>query len=165
MGMLGTRRRSMTPARRMRIFEAHDGVCGYCHEIIEGCYEVDHAIPLALAERMTMRKHLSAARRVSPDQDVRPRPRARRHHRDREDETDSCEAFGQGCEAEPALTHPFLVRSPDGTVYLRDGTEGGCDEGTSERGTIHRRRRHHGMCAGVEGATGRSRGHRALHQG
>ena len=50
MAMVKTPRRSMTPARRMRIFAAHGGVCGFCHEEIDPCeaYEIDHAIPLAL---------------------------------------------------------------------------------------------------------------------
>ncbi len=50
MGMVKTKRRSMSPARRRRIFSAHDGVCGYCHELIEdgAAFEIDHAVPLAL---------------------------------------------------------------------------------------------------------------------
>ena len=50
MGMVKTKRRSMTPARRKRIFLAHGGVCGFCHEEIDPCggYEIDHEIPLAL---------------------------------------------------------------------------------------------------------------------
>ena len=48
MAIVTTRRRSMSPARRHRIFEAHAGVCGWCHEAIEDgeAYEIDHAVPL-----------------------------------------------------------------------------------------------------------------------
>ena len=47
MAIVTTRRRSMSPARRHRIFEAHAGVCGWCHEAIEDeAFEIDHAVPL-----------------------------------------------------------------------------------------------------------------------
>jgi len=48
MAALQTKRRPMTPARRKRIFEACDGICGYCEEPIDGPYEIDHLLPLAL---------------------------------------------------------------------------------------------------------------------
>ena len=50
MGMVKTRRRSMTPARRKRIFLAHGGVCGFCHEEIPAGepFEIDHEVPLSL---------------------------------------------------------------------------------------------------------------------
>ena len=50
MAMVKTKRRSMSAARRKRIFAAHGGVCGFCHEEIDPCggYEIDHEIPLAL---------------------------------------------------------------------------------------------------------------------
>ena len=35
-------------ARRRRVFEAHDGICGYCEEPIDGPFEIDHPLPLAL---------------------------------------------------------------------------------------------------------------------
>ena len=44
MPSLQTKRRPMTPARRRRIFEAHDGIFGYCRKPIE----IDHVVPLAL---------------------------------------------------------------------------------------------------------------------
>ena len=48
MAIAVTKRRSMTPARRARIFDSHGGVCGFCHEAIEPGqpFEVDHAVPL-----------------------------------------------------------------------------------------------------------------------
>ncbi len=48
MGVVATKRRSMGAARRLRIFAAHDGVCGWCHEAIEPDqpFEIDHAVPL-----------------------------------------------------------------------------------------------------------------------
>ena len=48
MAIITTKRRSMSPARRRRIFTAHASVCGWCHEAIgEGeAYEIDHAVPL-----------------------------------------------------------------------------------------------------------------------
>ena len=125
MGMLGTRRRSMTPARRTRIFEVHNGVCGYCHEIIEGCYEVDHAIPLALGGAdddggNTFPLHVECHRiktlglgRVRGDiTEIAKTKRIR------------AKRLGKAARPSRPLTHPFLVRSPDGTVYRRDGTEG-----------------------------------------
>ena len=50
MAMVKTPRRSMTPARRKRIFLAHGGVCGFCHEKIAAGepFEIDHEVPLAL---------------------------------------------------------------------------------------------------------------------
>ncbi len=67
MAMVKTKRRSMSSARRRRIYDAHGGVCGFCHEAIDPCggnrqakrrrarkggtaarYEIDHEIPLAL---------------------------------------------------------------------------------------------------------------------
>ncbi len=50
MAMVKTPRRSMTPARRKRIFLSHGGVCGFCHEEISAGepFEIDHEIPLAL---------------------------------------------------------------------------------------------------------------------
>ena len=48
MPALQTRRRSMTPARRRRIFEARGGICAFCDKPIEGPYDIDHLLPLAL---------------------------------------------------------------------------------------------------------------------
>ena len=48
MPSLQTKRRPMTPARRRRIFEAHDRICGYYRKLIEGAYESDQVVPLAL---------------------------------------------------------------------------------------------------------------------
>lgn len=50
MTMSRTKRRSKTPARRKKILEGHDHICGYCHEKIaeDEEYEIDHATPLAM---------------------------------------------------------------------------------------------------------------------
>ena len=48
MGALQTKRRPVSPARRKWIFSAHDGICRYCEEPIEGHFEIDHVLPLAL---------------------------------------------------------------------------------------------------------------------
>ena len=47
-----TKRRPMTPARRLRIFEEHKGICGLCLNKIDGVREpwiIEHLICLALS--------------------------------------------------------------------------------------------------------------------
>lgn len=44
-------RKSWTPARRLRLFEAHEGICHICHEKIDGtreAWDVEHIIPIAM---------------------------------------------------------------------------------------------------------------------
>lgn len=46
-----TKRRSMTPTRRLRLFEAHKGICCLCHETIDGVREkwtIEHLRALGL---------------------------------------------------------------------------------------------------------------------
>ena len=39
----------LTPTARRRIYEAHGGMCAYCHTFVQwGDYDVDHRIPRAL---------------------------------------------------------------------------------------------------------------------
>ena len=47
-----TKRKAMTPARRLRIFEAHRGICGLCLNKIDGVREpwiIEHLICLGLS--------------------------------------------------------------------------------------------------------------------
>ena len=119
------RRHPMTPARRARIFEAHDGGCGVCHRVIEGDYEIDHAIPLALGADDDDGGNIQP---VHPEchraktygsfrtrSDVRAIAKAKRLEVRR---------LGGRRSRSRSLTHPYLVRSVDGTVSRRDGTEG-----------------------------------------
>ncbi|MXX22442.1 MAG: HNH endonuclease [Rhodospirillales bacterium] len=116
----------MTPAHRKRIFEAHDGICGYCEKPIDGPFEVDHLLPLALSGAdddggNTVPMHVEChqlktfgRKRRREGCDVHRIPTTRRTRMSRVDGPPwSCRS----------LTHPHLVRSPDGSVYLRDGTE------------------------------------------
>lgn len=46
-----TRRRSLSPTARLRIFTEHHGVCDICGDVIDGVrepWDLDHRIPLAL---------------------------------------------------------------------------------------------------------------------
>ena len=116
----------MTPARRKRIFDAHDGICGYCEEPIDGAYEIDHLLPLALGGSdddggNTVPMHVECHRiktfgrkRSREGGDSRRIAKIRRVRMSRDDDSP---------RPRRSLTHPYLVRSPDGSVYLRDGTE------------------------------------------
>lgn len=47
-----TKRKAMTPARRLRIFEAHRGICGLCLNKIDGVREpwiIEHLVCLGLS--------------------------------------------------------------------------------------------------------------------
>ena len=127
MAMVTTKRRSMSAARRRRIFLAHGGVCGFCHEEIDPCggYEIDHEIPLALGgsdadgncyplhvrchEIKTFGLKRSGRRRVSDFSVIAKvkRLRARR--------------LGLEPKKRSRLSHPTLKRKVDGTVVRRDG--------------------------------------------
>ena len=116
----------MTPARRKRIFEAHDGICGYCEEPIDGPFEIDHLLPLALGGAdddggNTVPMHVECHRlktfgrkRRREGGDVHRIAKVRRVLTSRSDGPP---------RSRRSLTHPQLVRSPDGSVYVRDGTE------------------------------------------
>ena len=117
----------MTPARRKRIFEAHDGICAYCEEPIDGPFEIDYLLPLALGGAdddggNTVPMHVEChrlktfgrrrRRRVGGDANRIAKIRCIRMSR------------GVGSpKLRRLLTHPRLVRSPDGSIYFRDGSE------------------------------------------
>ena len=116
----------MTPAHRKRILVAHDGVCGYCEEPIDGPFEIDHLLPLSLGGAVddggnTAPMHLECHRlktfgRKRPREggDIHRIAKMRRIRVSRGDGSP---------RPRRSLTHLHLVRSPDGSVYLRDGTE------------------------------------------
>ena len=126
MRIVQTKRRAMTSARRQRILEAHEGLCGYCQEPIDGADEIDHALPLALGGAdddggNTYPMHVDChriktfgRRRSREGGDVRRIAKVRRIRMSRADRRP---------RPRRSLTHPHLVRSPDGSVYLRDGSE------------------------------------------
>ena len=116
----------MTPAHCKRIHDARDGICGYCEEPIDGPFEIDHLLPLALggvdddggntvpmhAECHRLKTFGRKRRRAGGD--VHRIAKVRRIRMSRGDGPP---------RPRRSLTHPRLVRSPDGSVYLRDGTE------------------------------------------
>ena len=116
----------MTPARRRRIFEAHDGIDRYCEVPIGGPYETDHLLPLARGGAdddggNTVPMHVECHRlktfgrkRRREGGDARRIAKVRRARVSRSDDSP---------RPRRSLTRPRLVRSPDGSVYLRDGTE------------------------------------------
>ena len=121
-----TKRRPMTPARRRRILEAHDGICGYCKRPIDGDYVIDHVVPLAHggadddggnAVPMHPACHeikIPGRRRGQDEGDSRRTAKMRRLRNSRS---------GDPPRPPRSLSHPHLVRSPDGSIYVRDGTE------------------------------------------
>ena len=126
MAALQTKRRAMTPARRKRIFEARDGICGYCEEPIDGPYEIDHLLPLALGGAdddggNTVPMHVECHRiktfgrkRRREGGDIHRIAKARRARKSR----------GDGLpKPRRSLADSRLVRRPDGSVYLPDGSE------------------------------------------
>ena len=130
MPMRGTRRRPMTPARRVRIFDVHSGQCGWCHEQIEDgeAWEIDHATPLALGgadddgpNAYPIHRECHRLKTFGRKQDLRvygdlariakaKRLRARRLGIERP-------------KRGRMLMSPKLVRRVDGTVAERDGRE------------------------------------------
>ncbi len=126
MAALLTKRRPMTPARRKRIFEARDGICGYCEKPIDGPYEIDYLLPLALGGAdddggNTVPMHVECHRiktfgrkRRREGGGARRSAKVRRVRMSRDDGPP---------KPRRSLTDPRLVRSPDGSVYLRDGSE------------------------------------------
>ena len=127
MAALQFKRRPMTPARRKRIFEARDGICGSCGEPIDGPYEmIDHLLPLALGGAdddggNTVPMHVECHR---------IKTFGRKHRREGGDfhriakvrRVRMSRGDGPPKPRHP-LTDPRLVRSRDGSVYLRDGSE------------------------------------------
>lgn len=129
MVMVTTSRRKMTPARKRRIRDAHEGVCGCCHEQIEKGtpYEIDHAIPLALGGadddgENTYPIHPSCHRlktfgpsRTGRRADAAAIAKVKRVRAKR---------LGIARPKRRRLTDPRYVRKVDGTVVAREGTEG-----------------------------------------
>ena len=116
----------MTPAHRKRIFEAHGKICGYCEEPVDGPFEIDQLLPLTLGGAdddagNTVPMHVECHRLKTFDckrrregGDAHRISKVRRIRMSRGDDSP---------RPRRSLTHPSLVRSPDGSVYLRDGTE------------------------------------------
>ena len=127
MGMVKTPRRSMGSARRRRIFVAHGGVCGFCHEEIPvgGPFEIDHEIPLSLGgsdddgncypvhvrchEIKTFGLKRPGRQRVSDFSAIAKVKRLR----DRR--------LGLEVKKRSRLSDPHFMRKVDGTVVRRDG--------------------------------------------
>ena len=117
----------MTPARRKRIFEAHDGICAYCEEPIDGPFEIDTCCRWRSAGRMTTAaircrctSNATASRHLAAGADGRVGGDANRIAKIR------CIRMSRGVgspKLRRLLTHPRLVRSPDGSIYFRDGSE------------------------------------------
>ena len=126
MPALQTRRRSMTPARRRRIFEARGGVCAFCEKLIEGPYEIDHLLPLVLGGAdddggNTVPMHPECHRiktfgrpRHRDGGDAKRIAKIRRMRRKR----GRSQAGPRG-----SLADARPVRRPDGPADPRDGTE------------------------------------------
>ena len=120
----------LTPARRKRNFDAQDGICGYCEKPIDGSFEVDHPLPLALGGAdddggNTVPMHVEChrlktfgRRRRREGGDANRMAKIRRIRMSRGDGSPKLRR---------SLTHPRLVRSSDGSVYLRNGSERRCD--------------------------------------
>lgn len=116
-------RRRMTPARRARIFASHGGVCGICDRPIEGAYEIDHVVALGLGgsdEDGNLRPVHPECHRAKTYGNLRTRGDAREIAKAKR-----LEAKRQGVQRIPSrpITHPHLVRTFNGTVSLRDGSE------------------------------------------
>ena len=125
-GTANCRNTQPTRPRRRRIFEALEGICGYCRKPVEGAYEIDHLVPLALGGAdddggntvpMHPERHrikIPGRRRGQDGGDSRRLAKMQRLRMSRSD----------GPPRPPrSLSRPLLVRSPDGSVYVRDGTE------------------------------------------
>ena len=115
-------RRRMSPERRARILAEYGGMCGICGRTIadDEC-EIDHAIPLGLGgtddDSNLQPVHLACHRTKTyggrlTRGDVREIAKAKRIARRR-----------QGARPNRPLTYRDLVRSVDGTVSVRDGSE------------------------------------------
>ncbi len=133
MGVVATKRRSMGAARRLRIFEAHGGgICGWCHEAIEGdqAFEIDHAVPLWFGGSDDDGPNAYPIHRHCHHLKTFGRERDRRRYSDLSNiaKTKRLRAARLGL-APPGrggrLSDPRLVRKIDGRVVERDGLEGG----------------------------------------
>lgn len=115
-------RRRMSAERRARIVAEYGGMCGICgRSIADDEYEIDHAVPLGLGgtddDGNLQPVHLACHRAKTyggrlTRGDVREIAKAKRIAR-----------RNQGVQSSRSLTHRALVRSIDGTVSVRDGSE------------------------------------------
>ncbi|MDE0241114.1 MAG: HNH endonuclease signature motif containing protein [bacterium] len=116
-------RRRMSPERRSRIIAEYGGMCGICGRTIadDDEYEIDHAIPLGLGgtddDSNLQPVHIECHRAKTyggrlTRGDVREIAKAKRIARKR-----------QSTRPDRPPRHRDLVRSVDGTVSVRDGSE------------------------------------------
>lgn len=110
-----TKRRSMSPSRRLRIWEAHGGICCLCQTKIDGVREdwtVEHLRALGLGGE-------------DEDKNCAPAHERCRRQKDKVDVTSIAKAKRVKSKhlgiAKPksSLTHPQLKRLMDGTVVDR----------------------------------------------
>lgn len=110
-----TRRRSMSPTRRLRIWEAHSGKCCICHQPIDGTREpwiVEHVRALALGgadeDSNCGPAHAYCAEAKTHDQDMPAITKAKRQ-----------KMKALGIRKLSSLRHPTLKKCLDGRVIDR----------------------------------------------
>ncbi|MQY48237.1 HNH endonuclease [Rhizobiales bacterium RZME27] len=114
-----TKRRSMSPTRRLRIWEAHGGVCCLCQTKIDGVREawtVEHLRALGLGgedEDANCAPAHETCRRKKDKVDVSAIAKAKRV---------KAKHIGVA-KAKSSLSHPQFKRLMDGTVVRRDTGE------------------------------------------
>ena len=129
MAIAVTKRRSMTPARRARIFDSHGGVCGFCHEAIEPGqpFEVDHAVPLWFGGADDDGPNAYPIHTECHRLKTFGRERDRRRYSDisriAKAKRLRAERLGRTNPKPNRLTDPRYVRKVSGCAALRDGTE------------------------------------------
>jgi len=109
-----TKRKAMSPTRRLRIWEAHGGQCCICQGKIDGVRErwiVEHVRPLALGGE-------------DADTNCAPAHEACASSKTKADIAQISKAKRQkqkhiGIKAKSGLSHPFLKKRMDGTVVDR----------------------------------------------
>ena len=114
-------RRRMSRDRRTRILAEYGGLCGICGRMIEGEHEIDHIVALGLGgtddDSNLQPVHIECHRAKTyggrlTRGDVREIAKAKRI---------ACKR--QGVRLSRPLRHRDLVRSVDGTMSVRDGSE------------------------------------------
>lgn len=129
MSMERTKRRSMSPARRLRIFDKHDGICGYCHEKIMGDegFEIEHATPLALGGKDDDGPNSYPIHKPCHHAKTFGRTRDQKRFSDISEiaKTKRLRAKRLGTKKpKRGFAKGKLVKKIDGSVVRRDGTEG-----------------------------------------
>ena len=129
MSMEKTKRRSMSSARRQRIFDAHEGICGYCHEKITTnvAFEIDHATPLALGGADDDGPNSYPIHKTCHHAKTFGRTRDQKRFSDISNiaKTKRIRAKRLGKnKAKPGSPKSRLVKKIDGSVVRRDGSEG-----------------------------------------